>query len=84
MVVDEKTSVATYISTTGGTGTVRLIGTQNILPFLEQNGVDVSIDREDLNTKALKGLGFAAIPPLILLGIVALFRKNTTIGFGGG
>jgi hypothetical protein len=32
----------------------------------------------------LKGLGFAAIPPLILLGIVALFRKNTTIGFGGG
>lgn len=80
----EGTNTAKYISSSGGQGMVQLINDPDLLKKLEAGGVDISAELINKDFNFLFSLAPSFFSAALILGLITLFSRNSSVGFGGG
>lgn len=66
-------------------GQVNLAGpVEQFVELCQKNNIDLSITYNDPNQADYSQIAIKSVAALVLVGIVALFQRNSTVGFGGG
>jgi ATP-dependent Zn protease len=81
---DEQGAGVTFVTQAGDKGRSNVVPDKDLFETLNKHNVDVSIERADLSNAGLANLAPPVIGALILVGLITLFQRNSSVGFGGG